>query len=118
VFQIGRPIGGFAASCADSVIAADQIVVSVGPYRLVSVRPSPCSAAASTPGSASPPTRTATPLSARRQSATSLVSVCHSVGVACMTVAPLSSIMRTSARGSCTVSRGATTTPAPLISGR
>src|SRR5262249_356192 len=115
VFNIGQPIGGAAASAAVSRRSADHTVVSVGPYRLVTAPPAPQSCTHSPPLSASPPTSIRTPPS---PPAASLATACPSVGVPCITLAPLSRSARISAGGSCTVSRAATTTLAPLISGR
>ncbi len=46
-----------------------------------------------------------------------MTSACHRVGVACMTVAPLSVTRAASAAGSRTVSRSARTSSAPVSSG-
>ena len=95
--------------------AVDQIVVSVGPYTLVTSTARSARVSARVAGSASPPTRTRSPCSA--WGAVS-ASICHSVGVACMTVGRSAAMRSASAAGSRTVSGAASTTVAPARSGR
>ncbi len=114
VLAIGRPIGGAPAAPRVSSAAVDQIVVSVGPYTLVTDGDPAVRASASSAGSASPPTSTRTRAST---SGAPSATPRHRLGVACTTVTPSASTTRRSSSGSCTSSLSASTTAAPLISG-
>ncbi|CAM5357244.1 hypothetical protein SGLAM104S_00281 [Streptomyces glaucescens] len=114
VFAIGRPMRGERADSRFTSHAVDQMVVSVGPYRLVTDTARSASATARSAGSASPPISTRS----RSTTAGSCASTArHKLGVACITDAPVDTASSHSAAGSRTTSRAATTTPAPLSSG-
>ncbi|CAE6776749.1 hypothetical protein R69746_04105 [Paraburkholderia aspalathi] len=129
---VGKPSGSStrnAVSCsaAPSVMGAalvtgamlDQIVVSVGPYILESVIPRSSSAAARSAGSASPPHSACSgPRKTRPARASLSSSMRQPAGVACMTVAPLCCMSRSRRAPSSTVSREASSTRAPRVSGR
>ncbi len=114
VLPIGRPI---VSRWPGSVRWAhvDQIVVSVGPYMFHRSRPRAISSSASAGGSASPPQSARSPGVPFHPESTSIR---HVVGVACMAVAPDSRIRAASAAGSAAVAADASTTWAPVISGR
>ncbi|CAM5640996.1 hypothetical protein STENM327S_00339 [Streptomyces tendae] len=88
----------------------DQIVVSVGPYRLVTDNARWTSASARSAGRASPPTSTRTPASAEASSASTAR---HRLGVACITDAPADRTKPHNATGSRTTSRSASVIDAP-----
>nr|WP_051751834.1 hypothetical protein [Streptosporangium amethystogenes] len=114
VLAIGTPMGGAAVFPASTAAVVDQIVVSVGPYRLVTDRAEAASVPARSAGSASPPTRTRTPA---RAWPVSSATARQRLGVACITVTDSSAMTCRSRQGSWTSPRPASTTAAPLISG-
>ena len=114
VFAIGLPIGtGFVAEVTCQVV--DQIVVSVGPYMFQRDEQRGSNSRANSGGSASPPQRIFIPL---RPAQPCSISILHVAGVACMTVAPLSSISLPKRRQSIVDSRSAITRRAPFKRGK
>ena len=110
-----RAVGVFVAELS---VVADQIVVSVGPYRLVSVTAAARQRACKLARQRLAADQDREALQIAVADAPSASSVCHKVGVACITVARLSTIALASALRILHGRRGAMTTAAPAISGR
>ena len=115
---MGWPIGSTELSiCALSStrLTADQMVVSVGPYKFQRLTPAPVKEADKSTGRASPPQNAAKAGVGFQPVSSNTLQV---TGVACIVVIPYCAIAFCSARPSIEVSREAMTTRPPVIKGK
>ena len=115
VLAMGQPRGTVPTCIPVSMYTEDQMVVSVGPYIFHNSAQRGSSAAARSPGNASPPQSTFKPRSPGQPASINMRQV---TGVACITVAPHRCNAAISNFGSPASSREAIATVPPQISGK